>query len=212
LVDKTTINCGTMDLCSAYPRSYGTLCRRQPKPKLAHFLNAKEATVLQTALVEMGHLHPASPITTDNSTTAGIMNKSVKQVCSKAIDMRFYWVRDRVEQDQFQIFWAPGRTHFADYFTKHHPPSHHKPMRPIILGHNTAAEALAYLQGCVKAVTGPTGTIRPPTVTRGPQQAGSRKTRQPPNKIPATYIQCASARACANTEAAQARRAPQQGA
>ena len=132
----------------------------------ALFINAREATVLRMALIEMGHPQPATPIATDNSTAAGIMNKSVKQVRSKAIDMRFYWVRDRVEQEQFTIFWAPGRTNYADYYTKHHPPSHHRPMRPIITGRSTAAEALAYLQGCVKATAGPTGTVRPSSVPR----------------------------------------------
>jgi hypothetical protein len=130
----------------------------------ALFLNAREATVLRMALIEMGHPQPATPIATDNSTAAGIMNKSVKQVRSKAIDMRFYWVRDRVDQDQFRIFWAPGRTNFADYYTKHHPPSHHRQMRPIILNHITAEDALAYLQGCAKAATAHRGVVRTSTV------------------------------------------------
>ena len=92
------------------------------------FLNAREATVLRMALVEMGHPQPATPIATDNSTADGIMNKDVKQVWSKAIDMRFYWVGDRMDQDQFRIFWAHGRPNFSDYYTKHHRASHHKPM------------------------------------------------------------------------------------
>jgi uncharacterized protein YpmS len=41
---------------------------------------------------------------TDNSTADGIMNKTVKQKQSKSMDMRFYWLQDRVEQGQFKIF------------------------------------------------------------------------------------------------------------
>jgi len=47
--------------------------------------------------------------------------------------MQFYWVRDCVWQGQFQIHWKKGSKNLADYFMKHHPPAHHKLMRPIYL-------------------------------------------------------------------------------
>jgi hypothetical protein len=121
------------------------------------FLNGKEATVIRTSLEELGHLQPATPIATDNSTSAGIMNRSVKQQRSKAMDMRFYWVQDRVDQEQFRIYWAPGRTNLGDYFTKHHPPAHHRFMRPIILGQRAPPPALDPLRGCA-VPTPPTAT------------------------------------------------------
>ena len=55
----------------------------------ALFHNGKEACPIRTALEEMGHPQPPTPIQTNNSTTAGIVTDSVKQKCSKAIDMRF---------------------------------------------------------------------------------------------------------------------------
>ena len=45
------------------------------------------------------------------------------------MDMRFFWVRDRLKQGQFRIFWEKGASNLADYFTKHHPPAHHKKIR-----------------------------------------------------------------------------------
>ena len=54
---------------------------------------------------------------------------------SKAIDMRFCWLRDRVEQGQFKIHWAPGDENWADHFAKHHSPTHHKRVRPIYQNH-----------------------------------------------------------------------------
>ena len=48
---------------------------------------------------------------------------------SRAIDMSFYWVRDRVNQGQFIIYWRPGVTNLGDYFTKYHSPSHHIKVR-----------------------------------------------------------------------------------
>jgi hypothetical protein len=55
---------------------------------------------------------------TDNSTADGIMNKTVKQKQSKSMDMRFYWLQDRVGQGQLRVFWAPGKINLADYQSK----------------------------------------------------------------------------------------------
>ena len=49
------------------------------------------------------------------------------------MDMRFYWIKDRVQQKQFIIYWAPGAENLADYFTKHHPASHHRQIRSTYL-------------------------------------------------------------------------------
>jgi hypothetical protein len=42
------------------------------------------------------------------------------------MDMQFEWLLDRVQQGQFWIYWKPGKTNLADYFTKHHQPAHHR--------------------------------------------------------------------------------------
>lgn len=61
------------------------------------------------------------------------MNSTVKQKRSKAIDVRYYWVQDRVEQKQFDVHWQPGIDNQANYFTKHHPTSHHREIRKTYL-------------------------------------------------------------------------------
>jgi hypothetical protein len=99
----------------------------------ALFFNAKEGTVTRTTLSEMGHNQDATGLTTDNTTADGILNNTVQQKRSKAMYMRFYWVKDRVEQQQFNDGWAPGDTNLGDYFTKLHYPAHHKRMRPYYL-------------------------------------------------------------------------------
>ena len=111
----------------------------------ALFHNAKEACPIRTSLEELGHPQPPTPIQTDNSTAHGIANDTVKQKRSKAIDMRFYWVRDRVRQKQFHIFWQKGSLSRADYFTKHHPASHHQTVRPFYL-HTDASHNDNYYQ------------------------------------------------------------------
>jgi len=101
----------------------------------ALFLNAQEAVPIITALEEMGHKQPptGNPLETDSSTAHGILHAQVRMRKSKAFDMKYHWVKDRVEQKQFNLFWAPGRFNSADYVSKHHPPAHHKLMRPKYL-------------------------------------------------------------------------------
>jgi hypothetical protein len=99
----------------------------------ALFHNGKEANPIRITLQELGHEQPPTPIQTDNSTATGIANDSIKQKRSKAIDMRFYWIRDHVRQGQFHIFWKKGIHNRADYFTKHHPASHHQDIRSSYL-------------------------------------------------------------------------------
>ena len=108
----------------------------------ALFHNGKEACAIRTLLQELGHPQPATPIITDNSTASGIVNDTVKQRRSKAMDMRFYWIRDRVRQGQFLVYWKKGSLNRADYFTKHHSPRHHQTMRSHYLhdpSHNSYA-------------------------------------------------------------------------
>jgi hypothetical protein len=99
----------------------------------ALFHNGKEACPMRITLEELGHPQPATALQTDNSTACGIANDTVKQKRSKAIDMRFYWIRDRVRQGQFFVHWKKGSINRADYFTKHHPPSHHQQIRSSYL-------------------------------------------------------------------------------
>jgi uncharacterized protein YycO len=99
----------------------------------AFFVNAKEGTVTRTTLSEMGHKQNATELKNDDSTSDSIINNTVQQKRSKSMDMIFNWVKDRVEQDQFNEGWAPGDANMGDYFTKHHYPAHHNHMIPSYL-------------------------------------------------------------------------------
>jgi hypothetical protein len=105
----------------------------------ALFHNGKEACPIRITLEELGHPQPPTPLLTDNSTACGIANDTVKQKRSKAIDMRFYWIRDRVRQGQFVVYWKPGILNRADYFTKHHSTAHHQAIRSAYLHDRTGS-------------------------------------------------------------------------
>jgi hypothetical protein len=99
----------------------------------ALFVNAKHAVPQRTTLEEMGHPQPRTPMQTDNSTAYGVVNHKIQPKATKAMDMRFHWLRDRECQNQFRIYWRPGPTNKADYWTKHHAGKHHQNFRPEIL-------------------------------------------------------------------------------
>ena len=96
----------------------------------ALFYNGQAAEPIRTCLEEMGYPQPSTPIKTDNSTAAGIVNSSIRQKKSKAMDMRFYWIKDRVSQKHFLVYWESGLSNKGDYYTKHFPASHHVHVRP----------------------------------------------------------------------------------
>jgi hypothetical protein len=129
------------------------------------FYNAQESCPIRHTLEALGHPQPATPIQTDNQVADGIVNDRVKQRRSKAIDMRFYWVRDRVRQGQFRIHWKKGSDNLADYFTKHHPVAHHRSIRKVYFHEPSDAPTV-------------------PPVT--PQQS----TDSQPNGSPATQVPC----------------------
>jgi hypothetical protein len=123
----------------------------------ALFFNAKDSVELHTTLEAMGHPQFATPIQTDNECASGIVNNTVKQQRSKAIDMRFYWIKDHVKQGQFNVHWRKGTDNLADYFTKHHSPSHHQIMQSrYLLNLNQTATNSSLKQGCVDNSIGPT--------------------------------------------------------
>ena len=99
----------------------------------ALFINAKEAVYIRKILEEMGHPQPPTPIQTDNSTAEGVLNNKVQPKRTKLMDMRLHWLLCREGQHQFRYYWRPGKTNLADYFTKHHPPSHHQNVRELFL-------------------------------------------------------------------------------
>eukprot|EP00957_Ditylum_brightwellii_P204292 15338565-Ditylum_brightwellii.AAC.1 len=94
----------------------------------ALYTNVWKGEELCTALKEMGHPQLPISITTDNTTTKGIVNDTVKQRRSHMVVMQFYWLKDRYQQGHFQVYWRPQDESSGDYHTRHHPVEHYKDM------------------------------------------------------------------------------------
>jgi hypothetical protein len=99
----------------------------------ALFYTAKECEPLRTTLEELGYQQPPTLIICDNQCAVSIAYDTVKQKRSKAIDMRFHWIRDRIRQKHFKVEWKPGLNNLADFFTKAHSCKHHLAVRHIYL-------------------------------------------------------------------------------
>ena len=59
--------------------------------------------------------------------------------------MQFFWLRDRENQGQFQLYWDRGTSNLANYFMKHYLAADHKKMRLIYL----ALYTFCYKQGYI---------------------------------------------------------------
>ena len=112
-------------------------------------VNAQDASPIRTTLIEMNHPQPPTPIQVDNSTAVGIANEAIKHGMSNAMDMRFYWIWCRINQDQFIVYWKPGKDNLGDYPTKNHSPAHNIMVRPVYLHGPKCAKVT--LQGCVNS-------------------------------------------------------------
>ena len=99
----------------------------------------------------MGHKQLPTPVQTDNKTAQGILSGIYKRKRSKSNDMNFHWIHCRIRQKQFEAKRAPGKENLADAPTKHHPPAHHKRMRPINL--YVEGKSPTTLKGCVSIMT-----------------------------------------------------------
>ena len=106
------------------------------------YFNAREAVPIRKTLEELGHKQPRTPMQTDNSTAMGVVSNKIQPKRTKAMDMRFHWLRCRDAQGQFRYYWLPGAKNWADYWTKHHSAQHHRDMRPEFLTNAAVVKAL----------------------------------------------------------------------
>ena len=124
--------------------------------------NATKAIVIRRVLIALGHPQPPTPIKTDNSTATGFVYDNIHQKRSKSWDMQYYWLRDKMNQRLFNLYWDKGSNNHADYSTKHHPTSYHRATRNIyvhdkvnimrqclVSHHNTLLNTLSDVRGCV---------------------------------------------------------------
>jgi hypothetical protein len=128
--DPTFINGAIHNLCATIPAVVSSAGEAEYG---ALFMNAQQAEYERTILTALGHPQPPTTILTDNDFAQGLANDSIKQKCSKAILMRYHWVRDRVRLNHFNILWRKGELNLADFFTKPLPVHQHQRIAPFLI-------------------------------------------------------------------------------
>ena len=111
----------------------------------AAFMNAKEAVYLRNTLTALGYPQDRTTLITDNSFVYSIVRGTCKAKRSKAMDMRFYWLKDRVKRGQFNVLWCQGHRNIADYLTKDLPTLQHKVIRGFILNNQEKCRSIGEL-------------------------------------------------------------------
>jgi hypothetical protein len=119
------------------------------------FHNCQDEIIFRQTLADMGHPQPKTPVHCDNATAVGIGNNTVKKQCSGSMEMRYFWVADKLAQDMYTISWHPGQENLADYQRKYHIGSHHLAVCPWYLHQHDSPQYLpralhpSALKGCV---------------------------------------------------------------
>jgi hypothetical protein len=99
----------------------------------ALYHNFEMGIIFRLTLKEMGHPQPKTPVHCNNATAVGIANNSIKRQRSHSMEMRFFWVGDKIAQNMYDVSWHPRIENLADYQSKHHLGSHHVNVRPWYL-------------------------------------------------------------------------------
>jgi hypothetical protein len=92
-----------------------------------------KAIYIRIILEELGHAQPPTTLQTYNAMADGVINSKVQPKQTKAMDMRFHWLCNWECQQQFPIYRRPRKLNYANYWTKHHPETHHRNMRKEFL-------------------------------------------------------------------------------
>jgi hypothetical protein len=76
----------------------------------------KQQSIIDEA--DLGYPQPAKLLRMDNTVALGIASGKMNAKRTKSMDMRFFWLVDRVKQQQFVVQHIPGAWNNADHFTK----------------------------------------------------------------------------------------------
>jgi hypothetical protein len=99
----------------------------------AVFQNAQKGAHFRNTLVELGYPQQPTLILVDNTVAEGLANDTINAKRSKSMDVRFFWIRDRVKKMQFIMKHLQGRWNISDFFTKALPKEKFEQFVPYII-------------------------------------------------------------------------------
>jgi hypothetical protein len=75
----------------------------------AAFQNAQKGAQFRNTLIELGYPQQPTTIFVDNTVAQGLATDTVNAKRSKSMDVRFFWLRDRIRKSQFYVKHIKGR-------------------------------------------------------------------------------------------------------
>ena len=99
----------------------------------AAFQNAQKGAQFRNTLTELGYPQQPTIISVDNMVAEGLASDTINAKRSKSMDVRFFWLRDRVKKFQFAMKHLPGRWNISDFFTKPLPRDKFEQFVPYIV-------------------------------------------------------------------------------
>ena len=99
----------------------------------ALFQAGQEGVCLRNILSSLGYPQPPTIILCDNKCAVGIALDTIKPKRTKSIDMRYHWIRDRIQQQQFIVAWRKGADNLADFFIKPLPIHANQSLMPLLV-------------------------------------------------------------------------------
>ncbi len=83
------------------------------------FMSAQRAVQHRNTLADFGYPQPPTLLRIDNTVALGLAdNRLNNRKRSKSMDMRYFWLTDRVRQGHFRVEHIAGKHNIADHFTK----------------------------------------------------------------------------------------------
>jgi hypothetical protein len=164
--------------------------------------------IFQLTLEELGHPQPKPPMHCNSATTVGIATNTVKRQQSRLMEMRYFWVCDKVAQDAYDVKWHPGQENIADYQSKHHVGAHHQAVCPLYLHEKNSPLVLpqairpSTLKGCVGTL--PRGYVRNVPLPRVPlrQNTTTSQVHTIPNYYKVLFVVPMYTTPCSTVESA----------
>jgi hypothetical protein len=117
------VSCIIPTVCSAVSEAEYASC----------FILGQHGVWMRVVLNALGHPQPPTVILCDNRCAVGLANDTVKVKRSKAIDMRYHWLRDRIRSGVLRVEWCKGVDNIADFFTKALPVHRHQALKGDIV-------------------------------------------------------------------------------
>jgi hypothetical protein len=99
----------------------------------AAFINAQKGAQFRNTLIELGYPQQPTTILVDNTVAEGLASDTINAKRSKSMDVRFFWLRDRIQKAQFYMQHLKGRWNISDFFTKALPKEKFQQFTPYLI-------------------------------------------------------------------------------